>query len=150
MKETISRLLDSYENGEMSRRTLVGALLGLLATSRQVRGSTFRGLSLNHVALRVTDVERSKTFYREHFGLPVIRESNRSCFLDLGAHFLALFQHDRAGLDHYCIAIEGYRAGEVVDRLENLGISSRRAADRVYFKDPDGIEVQVSSAHHSA
>jgi catechol-2,3-dioxygenase len=32
-----------------------------------------------------------------------------------------------------------------VKTLEAAGLSPRRVSDRVYFDDPDGIEVQVSA-----
>ena len=104
---------------------------------------------MNHVALNVTDVHRSRAFYQKHFGLPVVRESENVCFLDLGPHFLALFQSGTAGMDHYCIAIEGYEAGAAVEALKSEGLKTRRTGNRVYFQDPDGIEVQVSPGDHS-
>jgi hypothetical protein len=36
--------------------------------------STFKGVGLNHIALRVADIPRSKKFYQELLGLPFISE----------------------------------------------------------------------------
>jgi hypothetical protein len=51
-------------------------------------------------------------------------------------------------MDHYCIAIDNFDAGAVVDRLKKEQLEPDRPAgtDRVYFPDPDGLTVQVSSA----
>ncbi len=149
MERTISRILAAYERGKISRRGLIAGLAALATTTRSTQASTFKGMSLNHVALNVTDVHRSRAFYEKHFGLPVVRESDNVCFLDLGPDFLALFQSGTAGMDHYCIAIEGYEAGAAVAALESKGLKTRRAGNRVYFEDPDGIEVQVSAGDHS-
>jgi metallothiol transferase len=155
MRQLISALLDLYEGGAISRRQLVEGLAGIAAAgSISATGpeSTFRGLGLNHIALRVTDVPRSRDFYRKHFGLPVIRDGSSSCFLGLGAEFLALFRGEKPGMDHYCIAIEKFDAGAVVAALNREGLKPDRPAgsDRVYFPDPDGLTVQVSAADHHA
>jgi len=112
--------------------------------------SVFRGNGVNHAALRVTGVERSRDFYQELFGLPVIRQSGQSCFLGLNGNFLALFAGATPEMDHYCISIDDYDPAEAMETLRSEGLSPRRAADRVYFDDPSGHEVQISAADHSA
>lgn len=150
MKAIISNMLAEYEGGKVSRRALVQALGALVvaAGSAPAAESTFRGQGLNHIALRVTDIARSRDFYQRHFGLPVISQSEGNCFLGLGKDFLALFRGNAAAMDHYCIAIDGYKADAVVAELKRQGITSRRTQDRVYFPDPDGLTVQVSAADH--
>ncbi len=150
MERMISQILATYEEGKITRRGLIAALVALAGTTRSARASTFQGMSLNHIALSVTDIQRSRAFYQKHFGLPVLHESENSCFLDLGPHFLALFRTRTPGMNHYCIAIDGYDPDAVVKTLKSEGLQSRRSGNRVYFDDPDGIEVQVSAADHSA
>jgi catechol 2,3-dioxygenase-like lactoylglutathione lyase family enzyme len=53
------------------------------------------------------------------------------------------------GMDHYCYSVEDYAADDAVKRLEAAGLKPRRQDDRVYFDDPDGLEVQVASRTHS-
>ncbi len=66
--------------------------------------------------------------------------------LNVGEHdFLALFRADKPAMDHYCYTIKGYTAGDAVKRLESAGLEPRRRGNRVYFDDPDGLEVQVSA-----
>ena len=106
MEHRISQLLAGYEEGAITRRSLIAGLAALMTTSRAAQGSTFRGTELNHIALSVTDVARSRDFYQKHFGLALLRESSSNCFLDLGDDFLALFQGSRPGMHHYCIGID--------------------------------------------
>ncbi len=154
MKRIISEMLERYEDGTVTRRQLIQTL-GAIATASgagPLYASTFRGVGLNHIAIRVTNVQRSRDFYQKHLGMPVIRESQDNCFLGLGRNFLTLFQNQNPGLDHYCIAIDNFNANSVLERLKRQGLNPRRpnGTDRVYFPDPDGLEVQLSSVDHHA
>lgn len=161
MHDTIEAMLGDYERGRLTRRQLVAHLAGLAAAAAGLGGPaaraqepggdapaapTFRATGVDHVALRVTDVPRSAIFYRRHLGLePTGRCSPQSCFLDCGPDFLALFAGPDPGLDHFSFAVEGYEAGGAVEALDAAGLAPDRRGNRVYFRDPDGIEVQVSA-----
>jgi metallothiol transferase len=154
MQQIIAAMLGRYESGQVSRRQLVQALAALTAAAPGSRAAepAFKGRGLNHIAVRVTDIPRTKAFYQELLGLPLIRESSTSCFLQLGDEFLTFFKNQTPGLDHYCIAIDDFKAADVMNRLGRKGLKPRRAAgtDRVYFHDPDGLEVQLSAIDHTA
>ncbi len=154
MHHQMESLVDAYTDGRIGRRQLLAGLGTLVAAAAtgglparaQGPGSTFRSQGLNHIALRVTDIARSRDFYMRHFGVRVLQESAQSCFLGVGANnFVALFRSDAAGLDHYCYTIEGYDPDACVRTLKELGLNPRRTSNRVYFDDPDGIEVQIAS-----
>src|SRR5207249_1041011 len=154
MKEIIASLLESYERRKVSRRQLIQDLAAIAASAHTVPalGSTFQGVGLNHIAIRVTDVQRSRDFYRKHLGMPVIHEAETNCFLGLGKNFLTLFRNQNPGLDHYCIAIENFKVDGVMEELKRQGLNPNRPSgtDRVYFPDPDGLTVQLSSVDHHA
>ena len=154
MKSTISRMLTSYEQGKLSRRQLIQGLATLTAVAETTLGasSTLKGMALNHIAIRVTNVQRSRDFYQKHFGMPVLHEERANCFLGLGKNFLTLFENQKPGLDHYCIAIQDFKADAIMNELNRQGLESRRPSgtDRIYFPDPDEIEVQVSAFDHHA
>jgi catechol 2,3-dioxygenase-like lactoylglutathione lyase family enzyme len=154
MKEIISNLLESYELGKVNRRQVIQGLAAVASSVYAIPAdaSTFQGRALNHIAIRVTNVQRSRDFYRKHLGLPVIHESQSDSFLGLGKNFLTLFQNPNPGLDHFCIAIENFNADTVMEELRRQGLNPTRpsGSDRVYFPDPDGLTVQLSSVDHHA
>ena len=141
MKQIISNFLEGYELGRINRRQLVQGLAAIAAAgyAAPAEASTFQGVGLNHITIRVTDVQRSRDFYRKHLGMPVIHEAETNCFLGLGKNLLTLFRNQNRGLDHYCIAIENFRADAVTDELKRQGLNPNRPSgtDRVYFPDPD-------------
>ena len=152
MFNQISNLLGHYETGQLSRRDLLVGLTALAVapqTSAQ-SSSALKGAEINHIAINVPDVQASRDFYREVLDLPVLDESRNSSFLGLGeGNFLSIFRGS-PGLNHYCIGIENYEVDRVMNELTRQGLEPRRTAgtDRVYFDDPDGIEVQLSAAGH--
>ena len=68
-------LVEDFERGLLSRRQLACRLMGLgaalavmprAAEARQGQGSTFQATGLDHVALNVRSVPRSRDFYIKH------------------------------------------------------------------------------------
>ena len=154
MNSYINSMVDQYDRGRLSRRQLITTLTGFAAVAglgadalaaQDKTESTFQATALNHIALSVTDVGRSRDFYVKHLGLRVTRDGSRSCFLNVGPNFLALFRARQAGLAHYCYTIKGYTADSAAETLQAAGFKPRRAENRVYFDDPDGLEVQLSA-----
>ena len=163
-----TKIVDDYAAGRLSRRQLVTRLMGLGATMATLKGAawaqqaapeagqgtgqsvvgqaTFQATGLDHVALDVTDVARSREFYQKHLGLRVIRGTGDDASF-LGADrdfFLTLFRAEQPGLNHYCYAIQNYSPDGAVQRLTAAGLQPRREDNRVYFPDPDGLTVQVT------
>jgi catechol 2,3-dioxygenase-like lactoylglutathione lyase family enzyme len=150
-------LVKDFERGLLSRRQLASRLVGLgaalgvmprVAKASEGESNTFQATGLSHVALNVTSVPRSRDFYIKHLGLKVIREGGEdNCFLGSGDDFfLTLFKGERPGLNHYCYAIRDYAADQAEEKLKAAGLKPRREGNRVYFPDPDGIEVQVAGS----
>jgi len=150
-------LVEDFERGLLSRRQLVARLMGLgaalagmpsSAEARQADGATFQATGLNHVALNVRSVPRSRDFYIKHLGLKVTRDGGEeNCFLGSGDNFfLTLFRGERPGLNHYCYTIRGYDPERAEAKLKGAGLKPRREGNRLYFPDLDGIEVQVAGS----
>ena len=158
MQSEVLNLVSQFESGRINRRQLVaglGALVTALSSNNQAiaaeEPSTFQGVGLNHIALRVTDVLRSREFYKKHLGLQVTRDGGeRNCFLTCGDNFVALFQNDEPGMDHYCYSVKNYDVNEAEAKLKAQGFEPRvvRDAGRIYFKDPDGLTVQLAASNH--
>jgi catechol 2,3-dioxygenase-like lactoylglutathione lyase family enzyme len=108
---------------------------------------------IDHVALDVTDRDRSMAWYSEVLGLQprsLHGDPDEPIFVGPADAGVALFAKSRPGVRHVALASdpEGQRA--LVARLRRLGIPYRRErhaqTDSVYFADPDGtvLEVMVS------
>ena len=157
MLTQIEELVAAVEEGTISRRSLVvrlGAIAACMAGVKHVaaaypEAATFNAVGLNHIALNVRDVARSRDFYKKHLGLTVMRERNgQNCFMRCGEHFVALFRAAEPGLDHFCYTIKKYEPAAVVNKLNAAGLKPRRVENRVYFDDPDGITVQLSARNN--
>jgi catechol 2,3-dioxygenase-like lactoylglutathione lyase family enzyme len=162
------KMIADFEHGRISRRQLVATLAGLgaaLASGQSARsqqtdestgqspgqegerqnGPTFKATGLDHIALDVTDVARSREFYEKHLGLRTVRGDDRALFMGADRDFfLTLFRADEPRMHHYCYSIENYNADEAVQKLADAGQRPQRTGNRVYFPDPDGLTVQVA------
>lgn len=152
MYQEVTKMVEAFEKGRLSRRELAAHLTALAVAvaaaprmGAEEAGSTFEATGLDHIALRVTDVAHSRDFYIRHLGLTVSSDNSpANCFLNCGDNFVALFRGSEPGLDHFSFALDDYTAEGAVARLEAAGLAPKRRSDRVYFDDPDGIELQVS------
>lgn len=168
MEQHINRMVGDFESGQLTRRQLVARLGALFALaggvgnllgaddtssasddSKSDGGSTFTAVGLNHIALRVADVMRSRDFYMKQLGLKLSREGSTSAFLTCGQNFVALFRGHPAEMDHYCYSVKGYEVGTAERKLREAGVADiRRSGDRIYFSDPDGLMVQLAAERH--
>ena len=154
--DTLSLYLQQLERGRpLSRRALArlaggGAIAASVASvlhsfPATATTSTFRALELNHIAVRVTDPERSAAFYRRHLGMEVVLDRPFAKFLGCGPHFVALFRSDQPGLDHFCVTIPDYAQSDSAERLRAAGLEPLLEENRTYFRDPDGLKLQIES-----
>ena len=84
-------IVKQFEQGLLSRRQLASRLMGLGAAfaamtrsveAGQADGPTFQATGLDHVALNVVSVPKSRDFYVKHLGLKVTRDGGEdNCFL---------------------------------------------------------------------
>lgn len=153
------KLVADFEQGKLSRRQLAQRLIGLgaamavadIATAQEKQAESssplFKAKGLHHIAIDVVDVPRSRDFYQKNLGMDVIRGDDNALFMGADREFfLTLFKAVKPGLNHYCYGIENFEAASAVAKLRAAGINPRETGGRVYFPDPDGIEVQIASA----
>jgi catechol 2,3-dioxygenase-like lactoylglutathione lyase family enzyme len=153
------KLVTEFEQGKLSRRQLAQRLIGLgaaLAAAEMAHAQEkpaesaaplFKAKGLHHIALDVVDVPRSRDFYQKHLGMDVVRGDDNALFMGANRDFfLTLFKAEKSGLNHYCYGIEDFDTASAVAKLHEAGINPRETSGRVYFPDPDGIEVQIASA----
>lgn len=124
------------------------------------RGIKPQTTGVHHVSLRSTDLERSKVFYIDRLGFPLLMETPE-LFLFLAGNTAFgvrapdartgaddVFDPFRVGLDHLALAcadVEELR--RVADALtaegiENTGVKLDETLKKEYvaFRDPDGVK----------
>jgi catechol 2,3-dioxygenase-like lactoylglutathione lyase family enzyme len=127
-----------------------------------------RILGLDHVVLRVRDLDAALRFYQGALGCPVERRSDALGLIQLraGAALIDLVPVDsplgKAGggapmadgknVDHVCLRIERFDAGELAAHLRSHGIEPGEVGTRygaegsgpsMYVRDPDGNVVEL-------
>src|SRR5712692_6797616 len=125
--------------------------------------STARGL--HHLALICSDVERTIQFYQELIGFPLVElmenrdyKGSTHLFFDMGNdNLLAFFDFPGLGLQpgvesigsvqHIAISTDPANLERIKRRLEAKGIQylgpDRGVTTSIYFKDPDGIQIEL-------
>ena len=120
-------------------------------------------IGLRHAAVWVRDMERSLPFYREILGFDLEWQPDPgNAYLTSGTDNIALHQarsgHDPSGedqvLDHLGLAVRNAReVDEWAEYLSSRGVeitqaprTHRDGARSLYFRDPDGILIQL--IHH--
>ena len=117
---------------------------------------------IEHVNITVSDLQKSIDFYSDLFGFQLRWRSPPDDIEQPAAHvgdersYIAMFEaprsgradadYDRVGLNHFGLVVEDlarYRT-----RLGELGVEPHLERDyepgrRLYFYDPDGIEVEL-------
>jgi catechol 2,3-dioxygenase-like lactoylglutathione lyase family enzyme len=110
---------------------------------------------MNHVSIFVPDVERSKQFYQDVFGLPLLTNQPPGVNLSAGSGFLGIYpaQNGQKGsINHLCFGLESFDADAVLKTLTDRGVPARirQRGDtkELYLTDPDGISVQLQDTSY--
>jgi len=158
MSALIEQALLRYETGDMTRRQFVTALAALVtaASARaQESAPSIQAATLNHVTLRVSDVERSVKFYQKLFDLSVANRQQNSVGLNLGSSHLGLSKvqsGEQPHINHFCLGVPDFDADRTMRMLDAHGVKgSIRMRDEVkelYFPDPDGLRVQLQDVNY--
>ena len=151
MESAISRLLETYEKGKVSRRDLVQGLVLLAARPGTMSAAGFQGNTINHVSLDVSDLERSTDFYQRTFGCPVHkRQGDNQVFF--GTNFFVLRPGKPAGrIGHVAIGVEDFSQDSVTADLKARGVNPIDSGqggigEGFHVVDPDGFTLQIVSA----
>ena len=123
--------------------------------------SSTRGI--NHLAVFALDLEATAEFYSEVLGMPVVsvtsnRDEPRSTHMNVdigGGVRLSFFDFPHVerlqepapegagGMMHVAIPIPRAEYEEVEGRLTKRGVPYHRIGDSVYFKDPNGMNLEL-------
>ena len=129
-------------------------------TLTMTRGIRPQTTGVHHVSLRSADLERSKVFYIERLGFPLLMETP-DLFLFLAGNTAFgvrapsdrtapddTFDPFRVGLDHIALAcsddaeLRRVAAALKAEGIDNTGVKMDETLKKEYvaFKDPDGVK----------
>lgn len=193
MSDRIDRIFDAYEQGALSRRDVLAAIASLVALGAGgaradeapaqsepaaapadfpkpvVRATGDGRAHLNHVNLRVADVDRSFAFYQRFFGLGLVDTPTYHALDCGGGTFISLqtkadialesfrtapearewarTPNEPAGIiEHFCLEIDDFDKDRTKAELLAAGHEVVEIAENLLTADPDGVLVQVVDA----
>lgn len=123
-----------------------------------------RPKALDHLALKVTDMDKTLHFYHQVLGLELLRtsgpnaEGGRSAVLQAGGQKIDMFSRpdfvsadkDKpVGMDHLCLIMETASVDALIAHLQQAEVEifwgpvTRHGSTSVYVYDPDGVHVEL-------
>ena len=154
MEAAVANLLQRFEQGAMSRRDLIQAIsvLALSVAAAPVAAQPSTGLktiSIGHLGVLCSDVDRSTAFYVNALGMRLVSEDKPKGIARVGnkGTIISLRKAQPAGtVDHFALSIDGFNKDAVTKALEQNGYTPREDADSgFHVKDPDGANVQLTA-----
>jgi len=109
---------------------------------------------LHHIALRVGDLDAMLAFYQRWFGLASVRDQRpRSVWLSLGEGSVLMLETrtpeeppiDPRSLELCAFSVTKDEHLTLRERLTAEGLLEAETAHTLYFRDPEGRRVAVSS-----
>jgi catechol 2,3-dioxygenase-like lactoylglutathione lyase family enzyme len=108
---------------------------------------------IDHCSVIITDVERSRRFYRDLLGLEEIHKPRTFDFVvvwfDLGNQHLHLLLKDRPdsiSARHFALRVTDAKAARDYFRSHGVAIAETTlipGADRFFISDPDGNRIEI-------
>src|ERR1700680_1715328 len=114
---------------------------------------TLQVTQIDHVSVIITDVERSRRFYRDVLGLTEIAKPQTFDFVvvwfDLGNQHLHLLLKDQPALvspRHFALRVKNAQAARAYFRERGIRLQETTpipGADRFFIADPDGNRIEI-------
>ena len=158
MEVLVDKMVRDFERGALSRRQLVATMAGLAAGASTIAPAlaapSLKALALNHVTVRVPNLQKTSKFYQEFFSMKLAQQSETIHILSVGDGFFGIEQKpDVAALDHFDFGIAGWDAAAMRDKVAAAGLKltagSRGDDESFKFNDPDGFVIQVNGPKYT-
>lgn len=127
-----------------------GLLPTIIASTRVTQDDALcEAVGLDHVMLRVPDLERSAAFYRRFFGAETARERRPDRIWFTAARSRLGLEQASAGemahIEHFGIRVAGFDRRNVARRLGAAGVTVLPSTDEklLRFRDADGVAVEL-------
>ena len=160
MEQIITKLVQDFEQGKMTRRQLIqgltlaatAAISGVSAASAvpaQANGHVAKALAFNHVSYQVSDYKKCRDFYAGLFGMKVSMDDGMQCRLSFGDNILIVRNRTPAPkVDHIAYTLAGWDTDKSVKpaveaELKRRGLQIRTTEGSFHVSDPESFEVQM-------
>jgi len=115
--------------------------------------SVIQIMQIDHASVLITDVERSRSFYRDLLGLKEIAKPKTFDFVvlwfDLGdqqLHLLLKHQPDSRSPRHFALRVKDVQTARSYFRAKSVPVEETTpipGADRFFIYDPDGNRIEI-------
>jgi len=157
MESAIGSILSDYERGKISRRQFIEtvSIVAVAAASAPAAlaaapPAPIVPVSVNHIAMGVSDLKRSKDWYTRIFKLKVIQENDHFALLQFGNTQLVLRSPTKerpsvapGTVNHFMFGISPYDEAALFQTLKDQGFDPTKDLDSAIIRDPDNLLVQV-------
>jgi len=158
MEHIISRLLEDYDHGKVTRRQLIRTLAVAATATSTVKtaeaAAPANAISINHVSMQVADYTKTRDFYVGLFGMKVSDDDGKTqCRLTFGDNILiprnaSSRPGGKVGVDHIAYTLANWDTDKTVKpaveaELKRRGLNIRVTEGSFHVQDPDGFEVQM-------
>jgi catechol 2,3-dioxygenase-like lactoylglutathione lyase family enzyme len=157
MEKVISKLLDDFDHGRMTRRQLINSLALVAAAAAGAtpaageNSKRFKAVAVNHISYQVADYAKTRDFYADLLGMRVTGDTGSQCNLILGdTNTFVIPRNAPPGsapprIDHIAYTIENWDKNAVQAELEQRGLNPRPDTENSFhIKDPSGFDLQIS------
>ncbi len=156
MENLISKLLDDFDNGRMTRRQLIKSLSVVAAAATATtpafgeNSKGFKAVAVNHISYQVADYAKTRDFYASLLGMKVVADTGKQCNLIIGdTNTFVIPRNAPQGvepprIDHVAYTIENWDKNTVKAELERRGLNPQPDTENSFHvKDPNGFDLQI-------
>jgi catechol 2,3-dioxygenase-like lactoylglutathione lyase family enzyme len=160
MIDQIEHIVELFEQKKINRRQLVHALIAAAAVPSATAEAAplFAGSAINHVTMRVTNLQRSRAFYERLVGAHVMYSTDRLHDMRLGGgtSFISIAQDPAPRIDHLCVGIKNFDVDRAEATIKKEFPESQASATAtpagasepikwrsINLRDPDGNRIQL-------
>lgn len=165
MEHIITKLVEDFEHGKVTRRQLIQSL-ALVATAKTAVGAApfatderkgFSAVAVNHISYQVADYAKTRDFYADLFGLKVVADNGKQCCLVLNdSNTFIIPRNAPSGvapprIDHIAYTLAAWNKSAVEAELKRRGLNPRPDTDNSFHvSDPNGFDLQISGKDMTA
>jgi catechol-2,3-dioxygenase len=159
MEQVITRLVQDFERGKLTRRQLIQSLaFAVTAVTTSVASSTpertgFNAVAVNHISYQVADYANTRDFYADLLGMKVSKDTGKECHLAFGDSFIVARNRpeNTPRIDHIAYTLDNWDKKAVEAELKRRGLEPKADTENSFMvKDLNGFDVQISGREMKA